>query len=50
MCQIYKSNEVRITIELDILFTIGMGRQTPEFQIILDTERMSWGLVRWLSG
>jgi hypothetical protein len=38
LCKIYKSHVVRITRELNILFTTGMA----DFETILDTEIMSY--------
>ena len=39
MCQMYKSNLAEVERELDTLFTTGLRRRTPDFQMLLENER-----------
>ena len=42
MCQMYKSNLAEVEKELDTLFTTGLGRRTPDFQMLLNNEKGSY--------
>jgi hypothetical protein len=41
MYQMYKSNLAEVERELDTLFTTGLRRRTPDFQMLLDNEKGS---------